>query len=67
MAEEYKDLYRRQKEYAKRSVRMIRVDLVQNTEGDLIDWIDAQPNKAGYIKQLIREDMKRHEGDDGKE
>lgn len=59
MAEEYKDLYRRQKEYAKRSVRMIRVDLVQNTEGDLIDWIDAQPNKAGYIKQLIREDMKK--------
>ena len=30
------------------------------TETDLLEHLDAQPNKAGYIKQLIREDIKRH-------
>lgn len=28
-------------------------------ERDLLAHLDAQPNKAGYIKQLIREDMDR--------
>lgn len=27
---------------------------------DVLEWLDAQPNKAGYIKRLIREDMKRN-------
>ena len=26
-------------------------------ERDLLEHLDAQPNKAGYIKQLIRADM----------
>ena len=24
---------------------------------DALEWLDAQPNKAGYIKALIRADM----------
>ena len=28
-----------------------------NTEQDIIDWLEKQPNKAGYIKALIRADM----------
>lgn len=28
-------------------------------EADLLAHLDAQPNKAGYIKGLIREDMER--------
>lgn len=24
---------------------------------DIVEWLDAQPNKAGYIKALIRADM----------
>lgn len=26
---------------------------------DVLAWLNAQPNKAGYIKALIREDMRR--------
>ena len=29
------------------------------TDTDLIEHIEKQPNKQGYIKNLIREDMKR--------
>jgi len=28
-------------------------------ESDLWEWLDAQPNKQGYVKRLIREDMER--------
>ena len=28
-------------------------------EAELWEWLDSQPNKAGYIKRLIREDMER--------
>lgn len=28
-------------------------------ERDILAYLDAQPNKAGYIKRLIREDMER--------
>lgn len=31
-------------------------------EADLWEWLDAQPNKAGYVKRLIREDMERRGG-----
>lgn len=28
----------------------------------LWDWLEEQPSKAGYIKQLIREDMNKKKG-----
>ena len=31
-------------------------------EKDLLAHLDAQPNKAGYIKRLIREDMEKEHG-----
>lgn len=30
----------------------------KSTEAEIIDWLDAMPNKQGYIKQLIRDDMR---------
>lgn len=63
----------RQREYAKRTsyasstkyekdnVKRYVVKLVVNTEQDIIDWLEKQDNKAGYIKELIREDIKRNE------
>ena len=59
----------RQREYAKRTsyasstkyekgnVKRYVVKLVVNTEQDIIDWLEEQDNKAGYIKNLIKEDM----------
>lgn len=30
------------------------------TDMDMYDHIQAQPNKQGYVKRLIREDMERN-------
>lgn len=35
-----------------------RVVRFSPNERDLLAHLDAQPNKAGYLKSLIREDMK---------
>ena len=29
-------------------------------EADMIEWLDKQPNKLQYIKQLIRSDMDKN-------
>ena len=61
----------RQSEYAKRTnyaanskyikehmkPYTLRLSLV--TEQDLIDLLESQPNKAGYIKELMRQDLER--------
>lgn len=44
-------------QYIKDNIRQIRLTLNQKTEQDLIDWLEQQPNKQGYLKQLIRSDM----------
>lgn len=31
--------------------------MMKNSDNDIINWLEEQPNKAGYIKRLIREDM----------
>ncbi len=36
-----------------------RVVRFSPNERDLLAHLDTQPNKAGYIKRLIREDMER--------
>jgi hypothetical protein len=32
---------------------------MHNTEADLLEYLNSMPNKAGYIKALIRADMER--------
>ena len=59
----------RQREYAKRTGYNLNYDKTKRkrydfdfgieTDKDVIDWLEQQPNKAGYIKQLIREDIQR--------
>ena len=31
--------------------------VVKNTEADIIKKLDSVPNKAGYLKRLIRKDI----------
>lgn len=50
---------RAQRKYTSR-MRDITVRLNPEREQDIIDWLDAQPQKRAYIVQLIREDMKRN-------
>lgn len=37
--------------------------MMKNSELDIIEWLEKQPHKAGYIKSLIRADMKKYSDD----
>lgn len=45
--------------WQKANVSRIFVKLYKNTDADMIEFLDGIENKQGYIKQLIRDDMKR--------
>lgn len=49
---------RAQAKYNKANVRQTAVRFYP-AERDLWEWLEKQPNKAGYIKELIRADMER--------
>lgn len=56
------DAQRRANErYRKESVRQVTVRFYP-TEADIWEWLQAQPNKAGYVKELIRRDMEARRG-----
>lgn len=44
--------------YNKTHVKQIKLNLNRNTDADIIKHLDAIDNTQGYIKGLIREDMK---------
>ncbi|WP_019238898.1 MULTISPECIES: hypothetical protein [Enorma] len=48
--------------YLKNNVRRAVVAFYP-AEDERWEWLDSQPNKAGYIKRLIREDMERSRGE----
>ncbi len=47
---------RAQENYRKKSVKQVAVRFYP-AEADIWEWLQAQENRAGYIKRLIREDM----------
>ncbi|HCB94373.1 MAG TPA: hypothetical protein DEP65_00975 [Ruminococcus sp.] len=49
-----------QQRYAKKNIKQFKIDCVINTESDIIKQLESVPNKAGYIKQLIRADIAAH-------
>ena len=44
--------------YDARTAYKVSLKLNMNTDGDLIDLLKQQPNIQGYLKELIRQDMK---------
>jgi hypothetical protein len=50
-----KSIYDQQ--YAKQKILQIAFRLNKDLDADLIAWLEQQPNKQGYLKQLIRQDM----------
>ncbi len=48
------------KRYRKDNVKPVGFNLNKNTDADLIEWLDQQPNRAAYLKRIIREDMERN-------
>ena len=49
-----------QERYDKNNTVQIKMKLNKKTDKDILDKLNSVPNKQGYIKQLIRQDMKNH-------
>lgn len=47
-------------EYRKRATKSVTVQFYKNTEQPLIEHLEQQPNKSGYIKGLIKEDIEKN-------
>ena len=45
--------------YKKKNIKQMKIDLNRNTDSDIISFLEKCENKQGYIKALIREDMKK--------
>ena len=48
-----------QERYHKAHTVNVNIRLMKNTEQDIIEKLNHVPNKAGYIKALIRADIVR--------
>lgn len=46
-------------EYNKQNMKDMILHLHKKNDADIIDMLSVVPNKNGYIKGLIREDIKR--------
>lgn len=44
--------------YRKKTLVQLGIALNRNTDGDILDWLDRQPNKAGAVKNAIREHIR---------
>jgi hypothetical protein len=51
--------YAPQDRYHKDKCVQVGLRFVKTTDADIIAHLEAQPNKQGYIKALIRADMAR--------
>lgn len=46
-----------QQRYAEKNIKQFKIDCMKTTEQDIIQKLESVPNKAGYIKSLIRADI----------
>ena len=49
---------RAQAKYDKDNTVQVKLKLNKKTDADIISWLDDINNKQGYIKELIRADMR---------
>ena len=49
--------YRASQKYQREKTRSIGMQLNLKYDADILAWLDSQPNKQGYLKDLIRADM----------
>ena len=48
--------------YDKENTKQIKFKFNNKTDADILEKLESLPNKTGYIKQLIREDIARSQG-----
>lgn len=46
--------------FNKEKTKCIQIRLNKSTDADILEQLEKVPSKMGYIKQLIREDMKKN-------
>lgn len=51
--------YPAQARYKAKNIKHCGFDLNKKTESDLIAYLETKPNRAKYLKDLIRQDMER--------
>lgn len=51
--------YESQERYAQKNKKKYTFAFMKSTEADLIEKLESVENKAGYIKSLIRADIKK--------
>lgn len=49
----------RQARYDEKNTRIVKMKLNLKTDRDILEKLDSEPNKQGYIKKVIREDIKK--------
>lgn len=47
------------RKYDDKMTRQIKMKLNVGTDADILEKLDSVPNKQGYIKHLIRDDLKK--------
>lgn len=47
------------RKYDAQNTKQLHFKLNLKTDADILDWLEKQENVQGYIKQLIRQDMKK--------
>lgn len=45
--------------YRREHVRQVKIDLSNEYDADILAWLNAQNNRTGYLKALIRADIAR--------
>lgn len=48
-----------QERYKKKNIKQIALQLNKKTDADIIECLENQPNKIGFIKKLIREYLEK--------
>ena len=46
-------------DYDRKNTKLIGMKLNKNTDADILAFLEKQENIQGYLKRLIREDMKK--------
>lgn len=54
--------YEPQRRYHAKAILRVTVDFNRNTESELVERIENEPNKAGYIKKLVKKDVEQGKG-----
>jgi len=55
-----------QKRYKAKNTVRVCIDFNRATEQPLIDKLESQENRSGYIKKLIKHDIGLYDGESGK-